>query len=220
MVDRAALMLLSDEAKVIEGEIAALHEMLTTSTAPGVAPVGVRGNLVDADGFPRGDVEVHAIRIARHALACKQTDHKALMKRIEAGLLAAHAGRLSPPPRRAPLPSASPSSAAVGESSSALPPVQRGSLAVAPFASVESVAEGSPALSAGLAIGDLILQFGAVDRTNEPWLGLAAVGELVAARVGTPIDVVVERAGERCVMALTPQTWSGRGLLGCHIVPV
>ena len=63
MAGRQALLLLSDEAKVLEGEIAALMEMLTTSTTPGVDPVGVRGNLLDADGFPRADVASTRIRM-------------------------------------------------------------------------------------------------------------------------------------------------------------
>ena len=208
-MERAALLLLSDEAKVLEGEIAALMEMLTTSTTPGAEPVGVRGNLLDADGFPRADIDVHAIRIARHTLACKQTDHKALMKRIEASLLAIHAGGARSAPRAAA--AAAPLAA----------PLRVGSVevAMAPFATVNSVANDSPAATAGLLAGDLVVSFGGVNRTN-CGEGLAEVGALVAARVGAPIEVLVDRAGTRRVLSLTPQVWSGRGLLGCHLLLV
>jgi 26S proteasome non-ATPase regulatory subunit 9 len=210
MAGRQALLLLSDEAKVLEGEIAALMEMLTTSTTPGVDPVGVRGNLLDADGFPRADVDVHAIRIARHTLACKQTDHKALMKRIEASLLAIHAGGARSAPR---IVAAAPLAAPLAAASSA------GSveIAMAPFATVNSVADDSPAATAGLRGGDLVVRFGDVNRTN-CGEGLGEVGALVANARGAPIEVLVDRAGTRRVLSLTPRTWSGRGLLGCHLL--
>ena len=52
---------------------------------------GLRGNLVDAEGFPRSDIDIYEVRKARHDLACLQTDHQALMKKIEQGLHAYHA---------------------------------------------------------------------------------------------------------------------------------
>ena len=55
-------------------------------------PIIFSAPLVDAEGFPRADVDVHATRTARHRLACLNTDHKALMEEIEKGLHALHAG--------------------------------------------------------------------------------------------------------------------------------
>lgn len=48
-------------------------------------------SLVDADGFPRNDIDVHQIRNARHQIICLQNDLKSLLKQIEAGLHAVHA---------------------------------------------------------------------------------------------------------------------------------
>jgi 26S proteasome non-ATPase regulatory subunit 9 len=39
--------------------------------------------LVDSEGFPRADLDVHNVRIARHTLATLQTDHLEVMKQIE-----------------------------------------------------------------------------------------------------------------------------------------
>ena len=39
-------------------------------------------------GFPRQDLDVHAVRTARHELAKAQNDHIHLMRQIEQGLFA------------------------------------------------------------------------------------------------------------------------------------
>lgn len=46
--------------------------------------------LVDADGFPRNDIDVYQVRHARHRINCSQNDLKALLKEIEKGLAALH----------------------------------------------------------------------------------------------------------------------------------
>lgn len=70
---------LSREKEAAEAEIAGIVEELTS----GVNPGGVSGPLVDAEGFPRADIDVYRVRHLRHRLACLQTDHKAVMRRIE-----------------------------------------------------------------------------------------------------------------------------------------
>lgn len=63
----------------IEAEISAIADELTTGpNAP-----GLKGQLVDAEGFPRADIDVYRVRHQRHAFACKQTDHREIMQRIE-----------------------------------------------------------------------------------------------------------------------------------------
>lgn len=42
--------------------------------------------LVDADGFPRNDIDVYQVRHARHQIINLQNDLKALLKEIEKGL--------------------------------------------------------------------------------------------------------------------------------------
>ena len=64
--------------QVIEEEIAAYVAELTSGQNPGVT-----GPLVDAEGFPRADVDVYRVRHVRHLLARKQTDHKQVMRTIE-----------------------------------------------------------------------------------------------------------------------------------------
>lgn len=70
---------LTDEKNALEQEITAIADELTS----GPNPPGLKGPLVDADGFPRGDIDVYRVRHQRHAFAVKQNDHKAVMQRIE-----------------------------------------------------------------------------------------------------------------------------------------
>lgn len=58
-----------------------------------LGPVGVNGPLVDAEGFPRADIDVHGVRILRNRLARLQNDHKAMMGDIEKGLHAYHSAQ-------------------------------------------------------------------------------------------------------------------------------
>lgn len=46
----------------------------------------MRESLVDADGYPRNDVDVYQVRHARHQINTLQNDLKSLMKEIEKGL--------------------------------------------------------------------------------------------------------------------------------------
>lgn len=53
--------------------------------------VAINDELVDAEGFPRNDVDVRTVRIARQQILCLQNDLKDLMKEIEKGLEEIHA---------------------------------------------------------------------------------------------------------------------------------
>eukprot|EP01069_Polyplicarium_translucidae_P011598 Polyplicarium_translucidae@DN4128_c0_g1_i1.p2 len=81
----AALVALGAETKSIEAEMEAQVAFLT---APGMP--GVSGPLVDAEGFPRSDVDVHAVRTARHRLACLKTDLHSKLEETKAALEKLH----------------------------------------------------------------------------------------------------------------------------------
>lgn len=46
----------------------------------------MRESLIDADGYPRNDIDVYQVRHARHQINTLQNDLKSLMKEIEKGL--------------------------------------------------------------------------------------------------------------------------------------
>lgn len=110
-----------------------------------------------------------------------------------------------------------------------------------PFAKVNSVVPGSPAETAGLKPGDLIRNFGYVNIGNHD--GLKRVAECVQGSEGVRLsstynqqdanlskqNVLVKvsrptaggQSRQELELTLTPRRdWGGRGLLGCHILPL
>ena len=73
---------------------------------------------------------------------------------------------------------------------------------------------------AGLLTGDSVIAFGPVQ--HEDYKGVSeSIVPVVKGSVGKPIDVVVVRIEassaqvQQVSLCLTPQKWSGAGLLGC-----
>jgi len=211
---RVDLRDLNRQREAIEEELATLTEALGAANMGGVT-----GALVDREGFPRADVDVHTTRTMRHRLACLNTDHKALMQMLESRLHALHAAtagergaggvsaaRAEPsraPPQVAP---AAPSPMANGDADS-----------MPSFARIASVTAGGPAAAAGLQAGDELVRYGHLDSTNHD--GLRAVARLTGRSEGGAISLAVRRAGETLAISLAPHRWEGPGLLGCHLVP-
>ena len=79
------------------------------------------------------------------------------------------------------------------------------------------MAPASPAATAGLRAEDEIVAWG-------PHASMTPVVDLVrtAAAEQATIELRVRRRGtdELLLLQLKPRPWNGRGLLGCHIVPI
>uniref|UniRef100_A0A8C6TXD6 26S proteasome non-ATPase regulatory subunit 9 n=1 Tax=Neogobius melanostomus TaxID=47308 RepID=A0A8C6TXD6_9GOBI len=180
----------------IEEQIKAYYDVLEDQG------VGIEGPLVDAEGFPRADLNLYQIRTARNQIACLQNDHKAIMAEIEEALHKLHAQEKE---RR-------------GEAVAHDDPMEAELSLPSPFARVDAVTAGSPAHTAGLRVGDEVIEFGSVNSYN--FQNLQNVASVVQHSEGKALRVVVVRSGQRSPMTLTPQRWSGRGLLGCNIVPI
>ena len=65
---------------------------ITSELNSGDNPPGVSSPLVDSEGFPRGDIDIYRVRSLRQRLAIIQTDHRGVMKKIEAALLTGSSG--------------------------------------------------------------------------------------------------------------------------------
>ena len=92
-----------------------------------------------------------------------------------------------------------------------------------PFARIDLVTAGSPADLAGLEQEDLIVEFGPLHAENHNQF--RAIAELVqrmaSEQRAIPITLLRRRIEEQTLKkySLLPRPWSGRGLIGCHIVP-
>ena len=60
---------------------------LMSSPGPGIKPIGINVPLVDAEGYPRADIDLYHATNLRKRLGILQIDHKTIMGRIERGLV-------------------------------------------------------------------------------------------------------------------------------------
>ncbi|KAJ4366253.1 putative 26S proteasome regulatory subunit [Neocucurbitaria cava] len=206
--EQLSLQELIAEKDRVETELKALGQVLDSHG------VNMNTGLTTFDGFPRSDIDVAQIRTTRARIIRLKNDYKDLMLRIEKGLHEHHA-RLAEQAQNNPG-AANQAQGALGAAPTALE---------APFAKVNNVVAGSPADSAGLRVGDTVTKFGWVDWTNHE--RLSRVAEAVSQNEGIPITVKALRPNpsggptETIQMQLTPRrNWGGRGLLGCHLLPL
>ncbi|KAL1303892.1 hypothetical protein AAFC00_000346 [Neodothiora populina] len=176
--------------------------------------VNMNTSLTTFDGYPRPDIDVAQIRTTRARIIRLKNDYKALMARIEAALQEHWSNPAAP---------ASTTIGSAGSSSSTQPNTP--AVVEVPFAKVNSVVSSSPADTAGLKVGDKITKFGGVDWRNHE--KLSRVAQTVQQSEGSAITIKVIRPAvvgggdERLEMQLTPRhNWGGRGMLGCHLLPL
>lgn len=168
--------------------------------------------MVDAEGFPRPEIDVRSVRIARTQIICLQNDLKEITKSIEEGLEKYFVENkdkvLFTPPG---------SSSSSTDSSSRAASSSTENQNLKPFVVVNLVSPESPAESAGIQVRDKFLAFGSITAVN--FKDLAQIGDLVKSSVNREIRVKVKRDDKIEELILVPKIWSGRGLLGCNIVP-
>ncbi|KAG0317083.1 26S proteasome non-ATPase regulatory subunit 9 [Dissophora globulifera] len=216
MTRAQALMRQKDE---IEAEIKKSQDELQSQK------VGMTDRLVDNSGFPRADIDLVVVTTARSNIIKLKNDHKDIMVQIEEALHAVHAEALAEKQREqerkrqeAASSSSSSSAAATDLSATQNKDDERG---LAPFARVNAVAPDSPAQDAGLLQHDRIVSFGIVNINTDDVL--PSLSAHVQSRENKPIVVKVLRgeSTDPLSLILVPkQGWGGRGLLGCHIIPI
>lgn len=164
----------------------------------GQKSVGMDGSLLDAEGYPRSDIDLYAVRTARNRIICLRNDHKVVMAAIEKKLHDIHAEARES-----------------GKASNEQAAQQSTASVLKGFVKVNSVTEGSPAAAAGMRVGDAIIEFGTLSATNFSTLSdLALVAQHSIER---PIKVVVNRDGAAVILFITPRPWGGKGVLGCNV---
>ncbi|KAJ8710853.1 hypothetical protein PYW08_009368 [Mythimna loreyi] len=205
---RDRVMRLIQEKDRIENEIREQNAILETNN------VGMNDPLVDAEGYPRNDIDVYKVRHARHRIICLQNDHKSLMKSIERGLAEVHQDLLGSNGEGPSVNATTSSNGHMNGTSSgdSIPHVVGEEQA---FAVVGFVSDGSPADLAGLQEHDEILQFGSVNYQN--FQDISQINDIVVHSVSQRVNVKVKRGANTVIMTVVPRPWQQPGLLGCHI---
>ncbi|XP_061458923.1 26S proteasome non-ATPase regulatory subunit 9 [Rhineura floridana] len=193
------VQLLLKKKDEIEAQIKAYYDVLEDQKG-----VGMNEPLVDVEDYPRADVDICQVRMARHNIICLQNDHKALMHQVEQALHQLHARDKEKREKD------EAEARAEAKSQSCVLPQ--------PFARVNAVTTGSPASTSGLQVDDEIVEFGSVNTRN--FQSLQNIATVVQHSEGKPLSVTVIRKGEKLHLRLTPKHWSGKGLLGCNIFPL
>ncbi|CAL5221224.1 g3376 [Coccomyxa viridis] len=179
----------------IEGDIALRSERLEASG------VGRTGSLVDKEGFPRADIDVAAVRVDRQRIAELTNDHKALTKAMD-GLLQqlhalqkSHSGKIQSNGHTSSKAPALHSIQAAAGNGAAENSAQQ--IHSRPFARIDEVSMDSPASTAGLQVGDLLLQIGDVSAQSSmpSQETMAQVASLVRRSRDVDLSTVVLRKG-------------------------
>ncbi|WWC89227.1 uncharacterized protein L201_004145 [Kwoniella dendrophila CBS 6074] len=204
---------LMDRRDQIEKEIEALKDVLNSHGATS------QTQLVDNEGYPRGDIDIYAIRHARSSLVRLQNDRQTVSDLLATALQDAFSVSSSTTP--------STSNAIVNGSSQTNQSVRQvngnevkqDQWPEKPIARVNTVAPQSPASQAGLQANDQIYDFAGVTHLSQG--GIQAIGSVVSRSEGVSLKLLVLRADQRITLYLTPRNgWGGRGSLGCHILPI
>ncbi|XP_058722997.1 uncharacterized protein LOC131594809 isoform X2 [Vicia villosa] len=203
---------LMDKRSALESEMNSIIARLSQPGAPGLS-----GNLLDSEGFPRSDIDVPVVRAERRRLAELRNDYTEITKKIDQNvqiLLAPRPGKNISGTQT----SSTVEAVASAPSQNALPSLPPNSMDVdvlvsRPFAVVDEISDASPAVEDGLQLGDQILKFGNVEAGENLLPRLASESQ---SNMGQAVPVVIMRQGTVINLTITPRTWPGRGLLGCH----
>lgn len=193
--------------------------VLECTTRLEAAGVGPHDKLVDKEDFPRADIDISAVRADRQQVAVLTNDHKRLTNQIEQLMHELHAdARQAPasdPAKRARTTEVSNKLALPTQPAAPMPstaPVLR------PFAVIDEVSGNSPAEEAGLVVGDQLVAF--ADITGQTQNTLPSIAAALQANENKEVEAQVLRRGSSLSLKLTPHSWGGRGLLGCHLRPL
>ncbi|CAJ2642067.1 unnamed protein product [Trifolium pratense] len=219
---KAEITSLMDKRSALESEMNSIIARLSQPGAPGLS-----GNLVDSEGFPRSDIDVPLVRAERRRLAELRNDYTDITDKINQNIQILHSARLAGNNRSPPLKNSGNDDGSDIQTSStvASTPSQNVLLSLSPnsmdvdvmvsrtFAVVDEITDASPAVEDGLQLGDQILKFGNVEAGDNLHERLASEAQ---SSMGQTVPVVIMRQGTVINLTVTPRTWQGRGLLGCH----
>jgi 26S proteasome non-ATPase regulatory subunit 9 len=199
---------LASKKDEIENRLTELNQILFEQ-----GNVGMLGELVDKDGYPRADLDLFKVRQTRQEINCLQNDYKSLMMQIEKELNNKYSNIKN--------------EEKFGEES--LHEINKNNNGnhshLKPILKITQVDENSPAREAGLKKDDLIVQFGPHRHSNTDKITLALIADHVKSHVNKIILLNVLRKESQndlnpqyVKIKLIPKEWSGHGVLGCKLI--
>uniref|UniRef100_A0AC35G5W9 Nas2 N-terminal domain-containing protein n=2 Tax=Panagrolaimus sp. PS1159 TaxID=55785 RepID=A0AC35G5W9_9BILA len=163
--------------------------------------VDMKAPLVDAQDFPRSDIDIYAVRDARVNIIRLTNDRDQLTKQIEEKI-----GKIHTETNSKPLKSVEDDE----------PPVRR--TTNKPILRISAVSEGSPAEEGGLEVNDIVIQFGKLHGDN--FTGLEQLAEETKSYLNKLLKVTVLRGTRVYRLQFHPREWAGRGIFGAGFVPL
>lgn len=196
----------------IEDQLNEYNEILTRENN-----IGMTGELIDKEGYPRSDIDIYKVRLARQQINRLKNDYGALLVEIEKELVNIHSKfKEEDKP---------------GEFVQKTIPVSNEQIIEhKPFAKITQVDSDSPSAEAGLKPDDEIIQFGPFLHSNTQ-KSLIEIGAHVRNSEDKVILVKIQRndsndasmqinGKKKVIVKLVPKKWSGHGLIGCKIIPI
>ena len=196
----------------LEAEMASISQRLNGPNMP-----GLKGSLVDNEGFPigGGDVDLYSVRADRQRYNSLKNDHLQLTNAIEKEVQQLLSSSASPSAvggggggTDAIVKTKTENNEKVKIPTESTTPKTTSTNRKA-FAVVDILAPGSPADLDGLMVHDRILDFGGA-------FSIADAALLIQGNLGKSHRVLVNRAGVDEILNIAPRTWNGNGLLGAH----
>ncbi|SCM20056.1 proteasome regulatory protein, putative [Plasmodium chabaudi chabaudi] len=145
------------QRECIENEI---KENLEFLESPENKNIGMHGKLIDPEGFPRNDIDIYKIRIARNKIICLKNDYLNINKKIEEYLHEIHSSK---PAIRVERNKGNYSNNTEDINSINIKPItNKEDIEYAKnniFALVDEIVENSPSHKAGIKLNDQIFEF-------------------------------------------------------------
>lgn len=199
---------LSLQKNDIEREIQSLSDILSTNDE-----VGLKGSLLDSEGFPRSDIDLVAVRMARNRIIRLNNDHRVVMTALEDALHQMHEILRQVGPNTG-------TDESVSFDHDAAPSIEPPQPVLVPFLLIDEVRPGSVAEQSGLEVNDLIAKFGSVTACN-----FSSLKDISAVLQNTPtqgaISLIVTKTSMESktyhIELIKPSDASGIGL---HVTPL
>uniref|UniRef100_A0AAG5DR48 26S proteasome non-ATPase regulatory subunit 9 n=1 Tax=Anopheles atroparvus TaxID=41427 RepID=A0AAG5DR48_ANOAO len=163
--------------------------------------IGMSEPLVDDEGYPRSDIDVAAVRHARHDIICLQNERSALYEQFHQAL-----GELNRRNTDRPAQSLDNGSSSNQQHEPMEVDGSCQASELSPFIKVQTIVPGLGADQSGLKVGDQILRMGSITASN--FKSLQQIKTLLENSAGRAVRLLVRRAnsgGENIVNVHPPK---------------